>query len=48
MEKLGQKAMLEEFGFNQDRSKIAAFVLAAVAMVVFSLIKPKSAGEGAK
>jgi len=48
LEKLGQKAMLEEIGFSQDRSKIAAFVLAAVAMVVFSLLKPKGSGEGAK
>jgi len=43
MEQIQGKAALELIGLTQDRSKIAAFVLAAVAMVVFSLLKPKSA-----
>ncbi len=37
----GGVALIKQVGFTQDRAKIAAFVLAAVAMVVFSLLKPK-------
>jgi SSS family solute:Na+ symporter len=38
---LGATALLEQYSFTQDRAKIAAFVLAAVSMVVFSLLKPR-------
>lgn len=38
---------LAAFGFTQDRAKIAAFALSGLAMVVFSLLKPKSASQPA-
>ena len=41
----GATKLHDSFGFTQDRAKIAAFVLSAIAMVVFSLLKPKSSGE---
>ena len=43
LEQVRGAAALSNYGFTQDRSKILAFVLSAVAMVVFSLIKPRSA-----
>ena len=42
LEQVRGATALAQFGFTQDRSKILAFVLSAVAMVVFSLLKPKS------
>ncbi len=45
MEQIRGKAAMLEMGLNQDRVKVAAFVLTAVAMVVFSLIKPKTAAS---
>ena len=38
----GAKVLQSSYGFTQDRAKIAAFVLSAVVMVVFSLLKPRS------
>lgn len=43
IEQIKGKAFLEPYGLNQDRVKIAAFALAAICMVVFSVLKPKSA-----
>jgi hypothetical protein len=40
LEQIRGKAAMESMGLNQDRIKLAAFLAAAVAMVVFSLLKP--------
>ncbi|WP_010583553.1 sodium:solute symporter family protein [Schlesneria paludicola] len=37
----GAASLKDSYGFTQDRAKIAAFVLSAVSMVVFSLLKPR-------
>jgi solute:Na+ symporter, SSS family len=39
----GTDTLRDVYGFTQDRSKIGAFVLSAVAMVLFSKLKPKAA-----
>ncbi len=36
----GAEVLKQDYYFTQDRAKIAAFVLSAVSMVVFSLLKP--------
>ncbi len=41
----GAEALNRDYHFTQDRAKIAAFVLAGVAMVVFSLLKPQKNSE---
>ncbi|MBM4075424.1 MAG: sodium:solute symporter family protein [Planctomycetes bacterium] len=38
---MGKEALFNQYSFTQDRAKIASFVLSAVSMVLFSLIKPK-------
>ena len=41
----GAAALKQDYYFTQDRAKIAAFVLAGVSMVVFSLLKPQKNSE---
>ena len=38
----GKVTLQNDFGFTQDRAKIAAFALSAVAMILFSMLKPRS------
>ncbi|MBU6174682.1 MAG: hypothetical protein KGQ60_12815 [Planctomycetes bacterium] len=45
LEQIRGKAAMESMGLNQDRIKLAAFLAAAVAMVVFSLLKPTRTGS---
>ena len=42
----GAETLKEVYGFSQDRSKIAAFVLSGISMVAFSLLKPNAKTEG--
>lgn len=37
----GAVTLKDSYGFTQDRAKIAAFVLSALSMVIFSLLKPR-------
>jgi SSS family solute:Na+ symporter len=39
---IGKEVLEQSYYFTQDRSKIAAFVLSGVFMVVFSMIRPKA------
>lgn len=39
---IGKEVLEQSYHFTQDRSKIAAFVLSGVFMVVFSMIRPKA------
>ncbi len=48
LEQVWGAAALKDLGFTQDRSKILAFALSAVAMVVFSLLKPNAAETATK
>lgn len=41
----GAATLQGTYGFNQDRAKIAAFVLSGVCMVLFSLLKPRTAAR---
>ena len=43
----GAVALKENYHFTQDRAKIAAFVISAVSMVVFSLLKPRKNSDQA-
>lgn len=44
---IGKEVLEQSYHFTQDRSKIAAFVLSAVFMVVFSMIRPKAQSSNA-